>query len=75
MTVVDFCMGSVDLLGKFFEYLHNDIEMAPAGCIGYLNALGHLMDFRKLNGITDNVRKSLYITETYIGRILRAISK
>ena len=75
MTVVDFCIGSVDLLGKFFEYLRNDIEMAPAGCIGYLNALGHLMDFRKLNGITDNVRKSLYITETYISRIRRTISK
>ena len=75
MTVVDFCMGSVDLLGKFFEYLRNDMEMAPAGCIGYLNALGHLMDFRKLNSITDNVRKSLYVTETYFSRIRRTISK
>ena len=33
------------------------------------------MDFRKLNGITDSVRKSLYVTETYVSRIRRTISK
>lgn len=74
-TVVDFCIGSIDLIGKFFEHLRDDMNMAPSGCIGYLNAIGHLMDFRKVNGITENVRKTLFVTEIYTCRIRKTIAK
>ena len=74
-SIVDFCIGSIDLLGQFFEYLRNEIGMAPAGCIGYLNAIGHLIDFRKVHGISEDVRKSLYVTEIYLSRIRKTIAK
>ena len=75
LTVVDYCIGSVEMLGEFFEYLKENWKMASAGCIGYLNALSHVIDYRKMSGLTENLQKALIVTEVYLSRIRRTIAK
>ena len=35
------------MLSDFVEYLQNEWEIGYSGIIGYMNALGHLLDFRR----------------------------
>ena len=44
-TVVDYCLGSLNMLSDFFEYLKNEWKIGYSGLIGYMNALGYLLDF------------------------------
>ena len=46
-TVVDYCLGSLNMLSDFVEYLQNEWKIGYSGIIGYMNALDHLLDFRR----------------------------
>ena len=45
-TVVDYCLGSLNMLSDFIEYIENEWKIGYSGLIGYINALGHFLDFR-----------------------------
>ena len=44
-TVVDYCLGSFNVLSDFVEYLQNKWKIGYSGIIGYINALVHLLNF------------------------------
>ena len=54
---VDYCLGSLNMLSDFVEYLQNEWKIGYSGIIGYMNALGHLLDFRRTfsNSASENV--------------------
>ena len=52
--VVDYCVGSVTLLSDFVEYLKEKWEVGYAGIIGYMNAIAHVLDFRRSSGLNPN---------------------
>ena len=44
-SVVDYCLGSINLLSHFVEYLQNTWKVGYAGSIGYMNAISHMIDY------------------------------
>ena len=46
------------------------------GRLGYLDAIGELVQFRKVSeGLSDTVARGLTVTETYLKRVRRTVSK
>ena len=46
-SVVDYCLGSVTMISDFVGYLQTDWSLKSSGVTGYMNALRHLLDFRR----------------------------
>ena len=74
-NVVDFCLGSVNLLNDFLDWLKFDWSMGYSGCIGYVNAFTHALDFRRCYSPADNVLKTFMVTEIYLVRVRKCLSK
>ena len=75
-SVVDYCLGSVTMLSDFVEYLQTDWLLKSAGVTGYMNALGHLLDYRRSFSDLRKVDSSIFIaTEVYIQRVKRYLAK
>ena len=74
-NVVDFCLGSVNLLNDFLDWLKFDWTMGFSGCIGYVNALTHALDFRRSFSPADNVLKTFMVSEIYLVRVRKCLSK
>ena len=74
--VVDYCLGSLNMLSDFVEYLQNKWKIGYSGIIGYMNALVHLLDFRRTfsNSASENVSVFL-ASEIYFQRVKRFLSK
>ena len=75
LLVVDYCLGSLNLLADFVEYLQNEWKIGYSGLIGYMNALGHLLDFQRTfsNSASENVSVFL-ASEIYLQRVKRFLS-
>ena len=75
-TVVDYCLQTLNMLSDFVEYLQNEWKIGYSGIIGYMNALGHLLDFRRTfsNSASENVSVFL-ASEIYFQRVKRFLSK
>ena len=71
-TVVDYCLGSLNMLSGFVEYLQNEWKIGYSGIIGYMNALDHLLDFRRTfsHSASENVSVFL-VSEIYLQRVKR----
>ena len=75
-SVVDYCIGSVTMISDFVEHLQTDWLLKSAGVTGYMNALGHLLDYRRSFSDLTKVSSSVFIaTEVYIQRVKRYLSK
>ena len=73
---VNYCLGSLNMLSDFVEYLQNGWKIGSSGIIGYMNALGHLLDFRRTfsNSASQNV--SIFLgSEIYLQRVQRFLPK
>ena len=46
-SVLDYCIGSVTMISDFVGYLQTDLSLKSSGVTGYINALGHLLGFRR----------------------------
>ena len=46
-SVVGYCLGSVTMISDFEGYLQTDWSLKFSGLTGYMNALGHLLNFRR----------------------------
>ena len=46
--------------------MQDDWKLWQAGCIGYLDAIAELGDFRKGNGASESVLRGLSSTEIYL---------
>ena len=73
--IVDFSLCSPNLLFKFVDTMQDDWELGHAGRIGYLDAIAELADFRKVNGASDVVLRSLSSTEIYLKKARKTVSK
>ena len=74
-TMVDYCLGSLNMLSDF-EYIQNEWKIGYSSIIGYMNALGRLLDFRRTfsNSASENV--SVFLpSEIYFQRVKRFLSK
>ena len=48
MQMVDYCLGSANLICLFLDVMKNDWKLGHSGRLSYLNALHDLMDFESL---------------------------
>ena len=75
-TVVDYCLGSLNMLSDFVEYLQNEWKIGYSGIIGYMNALVHLLDFRKTFSNSPSEKVSVFLaSEIYLQRVKHFLSK
>ena len=75
-SVVDYCLGSVTMISEFVEHLQTDWLLKSAGVTAYMNALGHLLDYRRSFTDLIKVSNSIFIAaEVYIQRVKRYLSK
>ena len=72
---VDFCIGSAHHITQFLKILQEEWLIGYSGTYNYLNAIQDLMDFRKAQSVSDYVLRSFSVTEVYIRRGKRNISK
>ena len=75
-SVVDYCLGSVTMISDFVEYLQKDWSVQFSAVTGYMNTLGHLLDFRRSYSDLTKIHSSVFIpSEIYIQRVKRYLSK
>ena len=65
---IDCCVGSPTIVMAFLKVLTEEWEIGVSGALGYMKAISDLMDFRKANGVSDNVLRTFAVTEVYIRR-------
>ena len=75
-TVADYCLGSINMLSEFVNYLQNEWKVSYAGVIGYMNSINHFLDFRRSFSDTASQNVSVFIAfEIYLQRLKRFLSK
>ena len=74
-TVIDFYLVSGRNISEFIENLETSMEMGHSGQLGYINALGDLIDYRKYQGVTPQVLQNFSVVEMLIRRARGCISK
>ena len=73
--VLDFSLCSHSLLFKFIDYLQDECKLGHGGRLGYIDAISDLIDFRKINGASDQVLLNLSSTELYLKRARKTVAK
>ena len=73
--VLDFSLCSPSLLFKFIDYLQEECKLGHGGRLGYIDAISELIDFRKVNAVSDGVLRKLSATELYIKRARKIVAK
>ena len=70
-----YCLGSLSMVSDFVEYLQNEWKIEYSGIIGYMNALGHLLDFQRKfsNSVSENV--SVFLASEILQRVKRFLSR
>ena len=64
------------MISDFVEYLETDWSLKSSGVTGYMNVLGHLLDFRRSYSDMTQINSSVFIPfEMYIQRVKRYLSK
>ena len=64
------------MISDFEGYLQTDWSLKSPGVTGYMNALGHLLDFRRSYSDLTKVHSSVFIpSEMYIQRVKRYLPK
>ena len=73
--LIDCCLGSPAIVINFFKLATEDWRLSSSAALNYMKAVNDLMDFRKANGVTDDVLRSFAVTEVYIRRGKENLSK
>ncbi|CAH3023599.1 unnamed protein product [Porites evermanni] len=55
--------------------MQDDWNLGHAGRIGYLDAIAELVDYRKVNGVSESVLRGLTSTEMYLKKVRKTVSK
>ena len=74
-TYVDCCLGSAMMMVDFLKEIQSVWNVGYAGAFNYLKSISDMMDFRKSQGVTDQVLRSFAITEVYLRRGQRCLSR
>ena len=73
--VMDFSLCSPSLMFKFIDYLQEECKLGHGGRLGYIDAISELIDFRKVNGASDEVLRNLSATELYLKKARKTVTK
>ena len=64
------------MISDFVEYVQTDWSLKASGVTGYMNALGHLLDFRRSYSDLTQINSSAFIpSEIHIQRVKRYLPK
>ena len=72
--VVDFSLCSPNLLFNFLDYLQDECKFGHGGRLGYIDAISEMVDFRKLHGVSEAVRRKFSKTE-HLKRARKTVAK
>ena len=72
---LDYCLGSVKHVSNFSDYLNDNWKVGYSGIIGYMNAIAHCLDFRRIFGASVHTLQAFSLTEVYITRLKRSMAK
>lgn len=72
---VDCCIGSPSIIIRFMKAITEEWDVGSSGALNYLKAVADLMDFRKANGVSDNILRTFVASEVYIRRGLSNLGK
>ena len=73
--IVDYYVVSMEMIGQFIDYTRNEWRLGYPGILGYMHALTHLLDFRRMNK-ADKENNHLFLTcEVYLSRIKKTLSR
>ena len=75
LTVIDYCLGSVKLLSDFVEYLQDEWKVGFSGVIGYLNSIGHILDYRRSEGIAADKVHVFIASEVFLQRVKKFLAR
>ena len=73
--VVEYCVGSVELIQKFRTYLEEQCKLGNSGIISYLQSLSHCLDFLRFKGLKANEISTLITTEVFFSRAKQCLRK
>ena len=72
---IDCCLGSPSIVINFFKIVTEDWKISSSAALNYMKSISDLMDWRKANGVTDDVLRSFTMSEVYIRRGKENLSK
>ena len=75
VSVIDFCIGSVTMLSDFVDYLRDDWKVGFSGCIGYMNAIGHMLDYRRFSNTCEKNLTVFVAAEIFMNRVKKYLSR
>ena len=75
VQVADYCVGCITLLSDFVEYLKSDWSVGYSGIIGYMNAITHFLDYRRINMPIYSKSHTFTAAEIYIQRVKQSLAK
>ena len=73
--LIDCCLGSPQIVINFIKLATEEWNLSSSAALNYMKAINDLMDFRKANGVADDVLRSFVMTEVYIRRGKENLSK
>ena len=72
---IDCCLGSASIIIAFIKTLEEEWKLSSSGSLNYVKSLCDMVDFRKANGVTDDMLRCLVITEVYLRRAKENLRK
>ena len=72
---IDCCLGSPSIVINFFKISTEVWNISSSAALNYMKSVSDLMDWRKSNGVSDNVLRSFAVSEVYIRRGKDNLSK
>ena len=66
--LVDCCLGSPTIIMRFLTALETQWKLTFSSALSYVKAITDLVDFRKANGVNDDVLRCFAVTEVYLRR-------
>ena len=74
-NLIDYVLGSPQLLTKFVECLKDKWGIGQSGRIAYVGSISDLLDFRKFNRPPASVLQNFAVTEVYVKRARKCLAK
>ena len=75
LNVIDYCIGCVTMLSDFVTYLQTEWKMGYSGLIGYMNAIGHMLDYRRSAGTCARNIPVFIASEIYLDRVKKFLRR
>ena len=72
---VDYCLGSLECIQIFVNSMKNEWKLSHSRQLFYLNAIYDLLDSRKSTGVSSDILTNFSISDIYLKRAKKCISK